>query len=393
MKTLARKRRLLYWLMLPCLVAGAIAVSGFAFLAPSIGSLPEGDRLRRIERSPNYHLGEFRNQVPTSVIVDKSADPEPEARLKPSRPLPMIKTDLHALDRNRDLVVWLGHSSYFIQLGGKRILIDPVFSEHLSPIPLVFSAFDGDYPYSVADIPEIDVLLISHDHWDHLDRPTLLGLQPRIKRIICPLGVGAHLERWGFASSVVTEADWNQKFELGPGFAIHVLPARHFSGRALTRNKSLWAGYLLASTQRKIFYSGDSGYGPHFADTGRKFGPIDLAIMDNGQYDPRWAQIHMAPEEVSKATSDLKARALLPGHSGRFSLANHAWDDPYRRVELASRDKPFTLMTPRIGDLAWLDEPTQSFAKWWEQSGPRDAEAQRSLSLGLLMRRPQSNQE
>lgn len=357
-------------------LASVASVGGGACaLQPKIGPLPQGQRLERITASPNYVDGAFRNQLPTPMMTSGKGQLAtmwdflfvPKERLRPDHPLPMLKTDLKALAAGSDdAVVWLGHSSLFLRLGGNTVLVDPVFSSFAAPLFFMNRAFDGVYPYSPADIPDIDLLAISHDHWDHLDHDTVVALRSRIKAVVCPLGVGAILEDWGFDPARIHEADWNEDVRLAQNLTVHVLPARHFSGRWLTRNKTLWAGFLLETPDRKVFYSGDSGYGPHFADIGAKFGPVDLAIMEDGQYDPGWKNIHMMPEEVAKGAEDLRAKAILPVHSGRFTISNHAWDDPYKRLAAASEGKAFRLLTPRIGEAVDMEQPAQRFARWWE---------------------------
>lgn len=352
-----------------CLGGGACAMQ------PKIGPLPNGARLDRITASPNYVDGEFHNLLPTTTLTGGKGQLAtmwdflfvPKERLRPDHPLPMLKTDIKALAAKQgDALVWFGHSSLFLRLGGNSVLVDPVFSSYAAPFFFMNRAFAGDYPYAPGDMPDIDCLVISHDHWDHLDHDTLTTLRPRIKAVVCPLGVGTILEDWGFAPELIHEADWNEDVRLARGLTIHVLPARHFSGRWITRNKTLWAGFLLETPGRKVFYSGDSGYGPHFADIGAKFGPVDLAIMEAGQYDPSWKNIHMMPEEAAKGALDLRAKALLPVHSGRFTISNHAWDDPYKRLAAASEGKPFRLLTPQIGEVADLGDQDQRFGAWWE---------------------------
>ena len=217
---------------------------------------------------------------------------------RPTGLIPSIKTDLKTLDPSQDLIVWLGHSSYFVQLAGQRILIDPVFSACAAPIPGVNKAFGGTNLYTAEDMPGIDVLLISHDHYDHLDYPTIRALQGKVKQVIAGLGVGAHFERWGYDMRKVREADWNEVIVLSSHLQVQVTPARHYSGRSFTRDKSLWVGFAIKSSARRLFFSGDSGYGPHFSRIGRQRVPFDLVILDAGQYDPRWANVHMTPEQA-----------------------------------------------------------------------------------------------
>ena len=340
----------------------------------SFGKLPSGERLERIKKSSNYSDGEFQNQIPTYTLIAeegfftsmwKFLFKNREGR-KPAIPLPMVKTDLKNLDEKRNLAVWLGHSSSYLQIDGKRILIDPVLKNSAAPFSFLNKAFVGNYPYSVEDIPDIDCLIISHDHWDHLEHPTIIALKNKVKTVVCPLGVGSHLEYWGFDPQKIHEGNWYDSFQLESNFTVHVLPARHFSGRWFKRNQTLWAGFILETQEHKIFYSGDTGYGPHFAEIGKKFGSIDLAIMENGQYDPDWAAIHLMPEETVQASLDVKTKAVLPVHSGRFSICRHTWYDPYIRISAASEGKNFKLLTPTIGEVIYLDNLGQSFAPWWQ---------------------------
>lgn len=341
---------------------------------PKFGSLPEGLRLQAVQKSPNYFDGQFQNLIPTPKFVEDSNSGSvwwnflfaKKERLAPSDPIPTKKTNLMALDKNQDIVVWLGHSSYFIQQGGKRILIDPVFSDYASPVFFVNKAFTGTNIYSADDMPEIDYLLISHDHWDHLDYATVIGLKPKIKNVICGLGVGSYFEQWGFDKLIVHEADWYTSLDLENGLSIHVLPARHFSGRLLSPNKTLWAGFAIVTPQRRIFYSGDSGYGPHFKAIGEIFNGFDIVLMDNGQHDKRWPYLHMMPGEVAQAAEDLQAKALLPGHTGKFAIANHPWDEPFEQITSASQNKNYRLLTPMIGEIVDLQNDRQIFSSWWK---------------------------
>ncbi|MBP2667261.1 MAG: hypothetical protein H6Q76_2241 [Firmicutes bacterium] len=367
------------WLrkMLVALIVILVVLSvgiGFYLQQPKFGKAPEGIRLERMKSSPNYVDGQFQNQVPTPQIVGDSRFSTmwkflfaPKERPNPIDSIPTIKTELLALDKTKDIVIWLGHSSYYIQLSGKRILVDPVFSSSAAPVAFANKAFAGTNLYTAEDMPEIDYLLISHDHWDHLDYPTIIAMQPKIKNVICGLGVGAYFEQWGFEEKRIHEADWFTELKMENDFIIHALPTRHFSGRLLSRNKTLWTAFALVTPNRRIFYSGDGGYGPHIKKIGEMLQGFDLAIMENGQYDKQWPYIHMMPEEVAQAAEDLNAKALLPGHSGKFSIANHSWDEPFKRITDASRNKNYRLFTPIIGEPVELDKHQQIFSRWWEK--------------------------
>ena len=343
---------------------------------PKFGAYPEGERLEKIRRSPRYVDGEFRNLIDTPRFSEGNTMFSIFAgdlfkrfeNLRPALPVPTVKTDLKALDIRQDTIVWLGHSSYFVVFAGKRILIDPVFSPFAAPVSVSTRAFEGTTLYSVDEMPEIDVLLITHDHWDHLDHATVAALQEKVRRVLAPLGVGAHLERWGYAHENVHEADWYEKLEFPPDLAIHLVPARHYSGRWLTRNKSLWGGFVLESSTRRILFSGDTGYGPHFKDLARRFGGFDLAALDMGQYDPRWPYLHMTPEEASQAAEELQAKMLLPAHVGRFNIARHAWTEPFERISAVSEGKPYRLVTPLIGEPLKVGNLDQIHVRWWQDA-------------------------
>jgi L-ascorbate metabolism protein UlaG (beta-lactamase superfamily) len=357
------------------MVAVSLALGAcVVFNQPRFGKLPQGDRLDRIQRSSNYKAGKFQNLIQTPkfskdvgwVSLIWSGFFDKNERLVPDSPIPAVKTDLKALNPETDAVIWLGHSSWFIQAEGKRILVDPVFSDFAAPFSFLNKAFAGTSVYRAEDMPEIDGLLISHDHWDHLDHPTVTALRSKVKQVICPLGVGAYFQDWGYPKEKIHEGDWGDSILLGKDMTVHVLPARHYSGRLFKENKTLWAGFVIHTPDLRIFFSGDSGYGLHFADIGRTFDGFDLALLDCGQYDPRWAYIHMTPEEAAQATQDLGARALIPAHVGRFTIANHPWDEPFKRLAKASQDKSYRLLTPRIGEPAALDDTPSHFLNWWE---------------------------
>ncbi len=283
---------------------------------------------------------------------------------RPQGRIPSVKRDLLHLDRSQDLVVWFGHSSYLLQVGGVRFLIDPVFSGHSSPFPFGFSAFPGSDRYTAADLPFIDVLLISHDHWDHLDWRTVKELRSKVGRVICGLGVGAHFDRWGYDFPKITELDWGDSVTLAPGFRLHATPAWHFSGRSLKPNRSLWCSYVLSAPGRKIFLGGDGGYGKHFADIGRQFGPFDLAILEQGQYDSGWRYIHTLPDQLPLEVRDLQARRVMPVHNSKFCLSNHPWKEPLEHLEVSAVRSHFSLLTPELGEIAKLDDSVPP-PPWW----------------------------
>ncbi|WP_320169422.1 MBL fold metallo-hydrolase [Maridesulfovibrio sp.] len=364
---------LLFLLIIVCLTMAACAILN----QEKFGKTPEGDQLVRLESSPNYSDGEFRNQIPTTVLAEGQSTIKiivngwfsSKERLRPEEPLPTVRTDLSgpdALDRNKDVLIWLGHSAYFIQLGGSRILVDPVFSDHAAPFSFLNKTFPGTDLYTPDDMPEIDCLLITHDHWDHLDYYTVLALKQKVREVICPLGVGAYFEFWGYPKDRIREVDWYTTVNHENGLSVSAVPARHYSGRSFSKNKTLWAGFVIEADGRRIFLSGDSGYGPHFKDIANKFGKFNLAALDGGQYDSRWPLIHMTPEEAVRACEDLGAENMLLAHVGRFCISAHSWDEPFIRAAEAGRGRDFHLLTPKIGEPVNLDGSGNDFTAWWE---------------------------
>ncbi|WP_336514657.1 MBL fold metallo-hydrolase [Pollutibacter soli] len=340
---------------------------------PIYGRLPEGKRLDRIMKSPNYGKGQFQNLSNTPALAEGHSYLEvlyqyffkKDKRRLPASVIPSIKPDLRKFELKEDILVWFGHSSYYIQLAGKRMLVDPVFSGNASPLRGTNKAFPGADIFHSEDIPDLDILFLTHDHYDHLDYKTVVQLKDRAKLIITGLGVGEHLELWGFDPSKFIELDWNEEYR-SENFIINTTPARHFSGRGFTRNKSLWLSFVLETPNMKLFLGGDSGYDTHFAEIGKKFGPFDLAILEDGQYDVKWKYIHLLPEEVLKAARDLHAKRLFPIHNSKFAMSNHAWDDPLRKITVANNNYHIPLVTPIIGEPVYLKNGQQQFKKWWE---------------------------
>ncbi|MDY7575163.1 MBL fold metallo-hydrolase [Actimicrobium sp. CCI2.3] len=361
------KRFLILGLALMCAVA--LGTGGYLYL--TLGQLPDNAQL---QGAPQYRDGQFQNEVaspPRSggfgfILAVIRGRFEPRDRPAPAGPLPSVKTNLAALDPGQDIVIWLGHSSYFVQVGGKRLLIDPVFSNYAAPVPGMVRAFEGTSLYTAEDMPEIDVVLITHDHYDHLDYASMKALEPKTRLVIAGLGNGAHLRHWGYPEEKIREMNWHGSLELGDGLMVHALPAQHYSGRFLKRNQSLWVSYALETAERRLYFSGDTGFGPHFAQIAKRFDRFDFVSLDAGQYNQKWADIHMTPEEASRAADILNADSLLTGHAGRFSLARHAWDEPFERALAASKGKSYRLLTPRIGEPVHLQDRDQAFTLWWK---------------------------
>ena len=338
------------------------------------GQTPREARLERMKKSPHFKDGRFHNIHHTpqltegntmlSVTIDFLFNKAP--RRRPIDVIPSIKTDIKNISVNEDVLIWFGHSSYYMQLDGKRFLVDPVFSGNASPIPGTNTSFKGTDIYTVDDLPDIDYLIISHDHYDHVDYETLGKLKEKTSQVICGLGVGSHFEYWGYPQDIIHEKDWNETIALDSGFTIYTTTARHFSGRGFSRNNTLWMSYILETPSMKIYIGGDSGYDTHYAEIGKKYGPIDIAVVENGQYDLKWKYIHNLPEEVLQAAVDLRARRMFPVHSSKFLMANHPWDEPLSKVTELNRRYNVPLITPIIGEVVYVKDSTQQFSRWWE---------------------------
>jgi L-ascorbate metabolism protein UlaG (beta-lactamase superfamily) len=368
------KHRKLKRIMVTLLIVSVsfIVVVTFFMRLPRFGKLPQGQRLARIENSPNYKNGAFQNLNPTQQITAEGGflkimnDFRKTKNRRPESLIPSVKTNLKNLPVDQNVLVWFGHSSYFIQISGKKFLVDPVFSGHASPFPFMIKSFKGSDIYTPADMPSIDYLVITHDHWDHLDYKTVKALKSKTAKIITGLGVGAHFERWGFEPEKIFEGDWGDSTQLSEGFKIYVTPARHFSGRGPKPNQSLWASFVLETPALRIFIGGDGGYDNHFAEIGKKFGSFDLAILENGQYNESWRFIHMLPSQFLPAGRDLKAKRILPVHSMKFALAHHTWDAPLKTLTELNRNEGLSIITPKIGEPVFLSDTTQKFDEWWK---------------------------
>lgn len=357
-------------------LALVLTTTGWAVLSlPQFGAPMEGERLARAQANPQYRDGRFTNIEPeapsTTSLVDYtirqfSGD---EVR-EPPRPVPVLAVDKATLAAPPPAsglrAFWIGHASAFVEIDGLRVLLDPVFAERVSPLPVGPARFHPP-PIALADLPKIDAVLISHDHYDHLDMDTVRHLAARGTRFFVPLGVGAHLERWGVPAAQVEELEWWQERTLG-GVRIVSTPTRHYSGRGLgNRSSTLWSSWSVVGPRHRFFYSGDTGYAKLFREIGARMGPFDLAFIKIGAYGPgaAWEDIHMTPEQAVQVHRDVAGRRMFPVHWSTFNLAYHDWDEPIRRTLAAAEKAGVELVTPRLGE--WVDagQPFQS-TRWWE---------------------------
>ena len=286
----------------------------------------------------------------------------------PVDPIPvrlLTRAQLDALDPAANHVVRLGHSSHLLKLRGSYWLIDPMFSERASPVQWAGPKRFHPPPLALADLPAIDGLILSHDHYDHLDEATIEALNGRVRRYFVPLGVGARLQQMGVAPERIEEFDWWQRSRHGE-VEIVAAPAQHFSGRTLwDRDRTLWASWVVSSGPHRLYYSGDSGYFPGFRQIGERLGGFDIALMENGAYDSYWPSVHMTPEQTVQAFKDLNARLLYVVHNSTFDLAFHTWRDPLDRVSDLALREGLPLATPEIGEVLTLGQP-RSNVLWWK---------------------------
>src|SRR5688572_21072739 len=252
----------------------------------STGRLPRGKYLERLKQSPNYTAKGFRNLSETPMIAEDASYWKmvcdffnKNRNTVPPAILPSVKTDLHSLRSDLPVIIWFGHSSYFIRIAGKNILVDPVFSGNAAPLSFMVKAFPGSDVYTAEDMPPIDYLILTHDHYGHLDYKTVSKLKKKVSRVYCSLGIGAHLMYWGFAPDIITEMDWWDDTRPGDQLTLIAVPARHFSGRGIKRFQSLWSSFVLKSSDHSIFSGGDSGYDSHFKEIGDRHGPFDIAFL------------------------------------------------------------------------------------------------------------------
>lgn len=349
----------------------------FVSFSPQFGGKITEAQKKTFAKTGHYENDVFINQEPiimdlnchsiTSMIKDMM-NPNPD--ITPKQNVDVRKISPERLFDKKDAttrIYWLGHSSFIIQIDGMTALIDPIFSQYASPHPwLGRKRFNNAMPISLEEIENVDMILISHDHYDHLDYPTIKALSHKTDHFFVPLGVGNHLNRWGIDSSRVTEMDWWDEFGY-EDLKIVFTPSRHMSGRGLTdQSSTLWGSWIIQSDKHNVFFSGDGGYGKHFKEIGNLYGPFDIGLMECGQYNENWKNVHMLPEETVQASLDVKAEWVIPIHWGAFTLAPHSWKEPISRFEKEAQINNLNFATPRIGETIVLDSNIFPKSKWWE---------------------------
>jgi L-ascorbate metabolism protein UlaG (beta-lactamase superfamily) len=375
-------RRVFWWLGrlgLAAFVAlglflGALGLDGWT----AFGTSATGARLERMQGSPQWSDGQFVNPEPLwndvwgSLVGAFNVSPDG----RPHDPLSVVRPERTGFERPPATglrLTWFGHSAFLVELDGIRLLVDPVWGPRASPVSWLGPERWYDPPMALADLPAIDAVLISHDHYDHLDLPTIQAMRGWTAPFIVPLGVGAHLAGWGIPEARIIELDWWDQHPVGP-VTVVATPARHASGRTgVDKDSTLWAGFAVVGSKRRVFYSGDSGLFPGLTDIGARLGPFDLTLMDAGQYDPAWPDWHMGPEQTVRAHQMVRGEVLVPVHWGLFQLAYHGWTEPIERVLAAAAGPGVRVATPRPGAPFEPLDPTAEAARWWPALPHRSA--------------------
>jgi L-ascorbate metabolism protein UlaG (beta-lactamase superfamily) len=380
-------------LSLLAIVLGSLAglwLLAYLHVRDAVGGHAEGERLSRVTSSPQWKDGRFVNTLarhdgPFFTMLSRWFQGAPNT--EPTAPLPVETRkpgDFANPPADGLRVTWFGHSTLWLEIDGARVLIDPVFGERCSPSSIVGPKRFHAPPIPLAELPKPDVVVISHDHYDHLDYPSIVELSKKGALFAVPLGVGAHLEAWGVPRERISELDWWQHARIGK-LTLTATPARHFSGRSPTmsdQDQTLWAGWVMQGAKHRAFYSGDTAMFPGFREIGQRLGPFDLTMIEVGAYNALWADVHLGPEQAVAAHEDLRGAVMLPVHWGTFNLALHPFTEPVERVLLAAKKADVKVVSPRVGQMVDLAQPPP-VERWWPNVPFETAEQAPVVSSGL----------
>ncbi|GAC1353687.1 MAG: MBL fold metallo-hydrolase [Herpetosiphon sp.] len=381
-RRLSRKTRTRQATLATLIVFIGTAISVIVRWRVVLGAAPRGQRRARIDRSANAIHGRFKNlsSVPTllpgSLLRTLWLQLTVREGRRPAEPLPIVQTAPDHSGGTTLRVTWLGHATTLIEIDGARILTDPVWSEWAGPFPHGGPRRFHPPPWTLAQLPPLDAVLITHDHYDHLDAATISVLARSTVQFIVPLGIGAHLERWGVHPTNISECDWAEEVTLiagqsGSTLRLRAVPTQHYSGRSLWRNQTLWAAWVVTGPVHRVYLGCDGGWSSTFEEIGRRFGPFDLATLPIGQYGSTWPYIHMLPEQAVAAAQALDARCIVPIHWGTFALAFHRWQEPAERFVTAADAAGISVICPRPGEVVNLPDNRTAWPHWWRdlQSG------------------------
>jgi L-ascorbate metabolism protein UlaG (beta-lactamase superfamily) len=370
-----RKKMLLYlssFLLILCVV-----ITLFINLNPVFGGNPTKEQKEHYKQLGNYVNGKFVNEIPTSLKMSASdyitmlKDSFAGAKGRnPDGVIPVSNINWDKIKSEKDSLTWLGHSAFLISIDNKKILLEPMLSSIASPVSFAGSKrykYSEDMLQIIDKMPPIDAVFISHDHYDHLDYQSIIKLKGKVSHFFVPLGVSAHLIQWGIPKEKITELNWWDEMDY-QGLKVALTPSLHYSGRGpFNSNSTLWGGWIILGKNTRLYYSGDGGYGAHFKEIGKKYGPFDIALLDGGQYDRRWSWVHMTPEEAVQANLDVNGKNMVLAHWGAFTLAYHGWNEPIERALKSAKEKDVNLVDPEIGETVQLNLDLHiPVSLWWE---------------------------
>jgi L-ascorbate metabolism protein UlaG (beta-lactamase superfamily) len=370
-----RKKVILY--LFSFLFVVCIGITLFINLAPTFGGNPTKEQKENYKHFDNYVNGKFVNGVPTGMgmslsdFLSMAKDSIAGAKDRnPDGEIPVDPIDWNKIKGEKDSLTWLGHSAFLLSIDNKKLLLDPMLGPIASPVSFAGSKrykYSEDMLHIIDEMPPIDAVFISHDHYDHLDYQSIVKLESKVSQFFVPLGVGNHLIRWGVPKDKITELNWWDDMEY-QGLTVALTPSRHFSGRGLfNSDTTLWGGWVILGKNTRLYTSGDGGYGPHFNEIGKKYGPFDITLIEGGQYDQRWSGVHMTPEQSVKANLDVNGKNMMLMHWSAFTLAYHGWKEPIERALKEAQKTQVNLIAPKIGETVLLDSDLHiPPSSWWD---------------------------
>jgi L-ascorbate metabolism protein UlaG (beta-lactamase superfamily)/flagellar basal body-associated protein FliL len=363
-------KKIMIYLLVFIVVLGVV-ISLFMYIHPVFGGNPSDEQKEVYNTFDNYDNGKFVYQASTKMNTSAANSPstfkDSNSETNPAVQIPVSEIDWNKINSKEDSLTWFGHSAYLLSLDNKKIIIDPMLGPIASPVSFIGpKRYSEDMLDIIEEMPPIDAVFISHDHYDHLDYQSIKELKSKVSHFFVPYGVSNHLIRWGVAKEKITELNWWDETEF-QGLTIALTPSKHFSGRGIfNRDSTLWGGWVILGKQTRFFTSGDGGYDTHFKEIGEKYGPFDIALIEGGQYDRRWAWAHMFPEESVQANIDVKGKHMMLMHWGAFTLANHGWTEPIERALEAANKNDVNLIAPQIGETVQLDGRLSiPVTSWW----------------------------
>ena len=382
--SITKKIKSIIYYTLLVLIAFVALIILFINISPQFGSNPSNKQINKYETFSNFNEDGFQNLEETPMFTEdvsgwdffkdemvSPSKPNNNGDVKPVKNIIPNEIDyslFKEVSPDKFKISWLGHSAFILNINGKIILLDPMLGTHAAPLPIPsLKRFNETLPLNLDSLANIDFVVISHDHYDHLDYSTIRRIKANVSTFIVPYGIGNHLRGWGVEDKKITELNWNEVFKINE-IEFTSLPARHFSGRGpLNRNSTLWSSWAIKSSTIKIYFSGDSGYGNHFKQIGLEHGPFDISLIDCGQYNKAWKHSHMFPSQAVLAAKELNSNYFMPIHWGGFTLAMHPWDEPVKESIKLAKQIGLNYFTPKIGEIVSKEKLDKKFNSWWEE--------------------------